>query len=348
MRSLLRPAVYSEEWGRLMAFDRYSFIAGSLCQSGCRFLRSGYKERTMPLDEAIDRMAARNLAKGVELHYGGHEPEGHWEEQKAQLDRLGLQLTFLNTWIYGERVWKFGALSSRDEEIRRMAIERSKRTIDCAKFMGALGVSIWLGQDGFDYPFQTDYAAQWNALKDSLKELCDYAEGYPIALEPKPREPRNRSLIDNVQTALLLRYQTGCPNLGVTVDTGHVLAGGQGLGMSLSLAMQEDALYNLHTNDNYGAWDDDMIVGAVRLNEMLEAFYLMEKYDYQGYVSVDIFPYREDSIDAVAESILCMKDYARVIDKLGLEKIDELIREGNVPKTLGTIRGAVFGKDGRN
>jgi xylose isomerase len=88
-----------------------------------------------------------------------------------------------------------------------------------------------------------------------------------------------------------------------------------------------------------------MIVGSVRLNEMLEAFYLLKKYEYPGYVSVDIFPYREDSIDAVAESILCMKDYVRVVDKLGVEGIDALIREGNVPKTLGVIRRAVFGKD---
>ncbi|MDI9505294.1 MAG: sugar phosphate isomerase/epimerase family protein [Candidatus Excrementavichristensenella sp.] len=328
-----------------MAFDRFSFIAGSLCQSGCRFLRSGYKERTMPLDEAIDKMAARGLARGVELHYGGSEPEGHWEKQKRQLEELDLPLTYLNTWIYGERMWRYGALSAADPKVRRMAVERSKRTIDTARYMGALGVGIWLGQDGFDYAFQTDYRAQWNALVDSLKELCDYAEGMPIALEPKPREPRNRSLIDNVQTVLLLRYMTGRDNLGITLDTGHVLAGGQGLGTSISLALSENALYNLHTNDNYGAWDDDMIVGSVRLNEMLEAFYLLEKYEYPGYVSVDIFPYREDSIDAVAESILCMKDYVRVVDKLGVEGIDALIREGNVPKTLGVIRRAVFGKD---
>ena len=325
-----------------MAFDNFSFIAGSLCQSGCRFLRSGYKERTMPLDEAIDKMAARGLAKGVELHYGGSEAEGHWERQKEQLERLGLKLSFLNTWIYGERKWKFGALSAADPEIRGAAIERSKRTIDTARYMNALGVSIWLGQDGFDYVFQTDYMAQWDRLIDSLKELCDYADGMPMALEPKPREPRNRSLIDNVQTALMLRNATGRSNLGVTLDTGHVLAGGQGLGPSIALALHEGALYNVHANDNYGAWDDDMIVGSVRLNEMLEAFYLLEKYHYSGYVSVDIFPYREDSIDAVDESIRCMKSYVRTIERLGIECIDALVAQANVPKTLAALREAVF------
>lgn len=326
-----------------MAFDRFSFIAGSLCQSGCRFLRSGYKERTMPLSEAIEGMARRNLAKGVELHFGGNEEAGEWEARKALLERLGLRLTFLNTWIYGERKWRFGALSAADADIRREAVERTKRTIACAKDMGALGVSIWLGQDGFDYAFQTDYAKQWGYLVDSLKEVCDEADGLPVALEPKPREPRNRALIDNVQTALLLRYATGRGNLGVTLDTGHVIAGAQGLGASISLALNEGALYNVHANDNYGAWDDDMIVGSVRLNEMLEAFYLLEKYRYEGFVSVDIFPYREDSIDATAESIECMMDYVRIVNKLGIGEIDRLIAGGDVPATLKAIRKAAFG-----
>ena len=114
--------------------------------------------------------------------------------------------------------------------------------------------------------------------------------GLPVALEPKPREPRNRSLIDNVQTALLLRMECGHDNLGVTLDTGHVLAGGQGIGPSIALAMHYKALYNLHTNDNYGVWDDDMIVGSVRLNEALETFYLLNKYGYEGYISVDNLP----------------------------------------------------------
>ena len=325
-----------------MGFDRFSFIAGSLCQSSCRFLRSGYKEHTLPLAEAIERMAQHGLAKGVELHFSGNEETGEWDLRRALLERLNLKLTFMNTWIYGERKWRFGSLSAADENIRQEAVERTKRTIACAKYMGALGVSIWLGQDGFDYAFQTDYATQWNNLVDSLKEICDVADGFPIALEPKPREPRNRALIDNVQTALLLRYITRRKNLGVTIDTGHVIAGAQGLGPSISLALQEGALFNVHANDNYGAWDDDMIVGSVRLNEMLETFYLLEKHAYSGYVSVDIFPYREDSINATAESISCMKDYVRIVEKLGVDLIDQLISAGNVPATLCTIRSTAF------
>ncbi|NLV59454.1 MAG: TIM barrel protein [Clostridiales bacterium] len=328
-----------------MGFDRFSLIAGALCQSGDRFLRSGYKEQPMTVIEVLKAMSARKVANGVEIHHRGNEDDAYTAELMQTLQETGLRPTFVNTWTYGERQWRFGSLSAPDAATRREAVARCKATIDYAGKLQAMGVSLWLGQDGFDYAFQTDYRAQWDFLVESLKEVCDYANGLPVALEPKPREPRNRSLIDNVQTALLLRLECKRDNLGVTLDTGHVLAAGQGLGPSISLAMRHKALYNLHTNDNYGAWDDDMIVGSVHLNEALETFYLLEKYAYEGYISVDIFPYRENAIDAVEESIRCMKDYLRVVEKLGVDKIDALIAEGDVPATLRTIRQAVFGAE---
>lgn len=329
-----------------MKFDRFAFIAGALCQSGDRFLRSGYKERTLTVPEVVRAVSARGVASGVEIHCRGNETDFYTEELLQAITAGGMRVTFVNSWTYGETKWRFGSLSAPDAGIRREAVERCKATVDYAQRLDALGVSLWLGQDGFDYAFQTDYRAQWQYLVDSLKAVCDYAGELPVALEPKPREPRNRLLVDNVQTALLLRMECGRENLGVTVDTGHVIAGGQGLGPSLALAMKHKALHNLHINDNYGAWDDDMMVGSVRLMEALETFYLLEKYGYEGNISVDIFPYREDAVDAVEESIRCMRDYIRIVDTLGVPAIDALIAEGSVPKTLAAVRKAAFGKNG--
>ena len=329
-----------------MGFDRFAFIAGALCQSGDRYLRTGYKERTLTVPEVIRLMGARGGVRGVEIHYRGNEDAAYTGELKAAMAEANVVPTFVDTWTYGEAKWRYGSLSAPDAATRRDALARCMATVDFARQLGATGVSLWLGQDGFDYAFQTDYAAQWQHLVDSLSALCDHAAGMPIALEPKPREPRNRSLIDNVQTALLLRAECERDNLGITLDTGHALAGGQGVGPSIMLAVRHGALYNLHTNDNYGLWDDDMIVGAVRLNEALETFYLLAKYGYAGYISVDIFPYRENAIDAVAESVAAMRDYVRVVEKLGVAGIDALIAAGDMPATLGAVRRAVFGSHG--
>lgn len=323
-------------------FDNYSFIAGALCQSGDRFLRSGYKETALSLPQVIRDMGRHGLASGVELHYRGNETQEDLAGIESSLADSGLKAAFINTWTYGERKWRYGSLSSADPALRKEAVEKCKATVDIARRFSAGGLNIWLGQDGHDYAFQVDYKSQWNNLLLSIREICDYAQAMPVAVEPKPREPRNRSLIDNVQTALLLRMESGCENLGVTIDTGHVVCGGQGIGPSVEAAIRHNCLYNIHTNDNYGSWDDDMIVGSVRLMEYLELFYLLKKYAYSGYVSIDIFPYREDAVDAVVESIRALKNYESIVERLGLETIDALIREGNIPKTLSGIRQAAL------
>lgn len=318
----------------------YAFIAGALCQTGDRYLRSGYRAEALPLEKVLQEMGRRGAADGVEIHYRG--PEMDLARLKEQISQAGLKTVSVNTWTYGERKWRYGSLSSLDAQIRRDAIAHCKACIDAARLLGAECVGVWLGQDGHDYVFQTDYRKQWFALRDSLSELCDYAQTLPLALEPKAREPRLHSLVDCVQTALLLRAEVGRDNLGVALDIGHVICAGQAVGPAIELAMRYGCLYDVHMNDNKGTWDDDMIVGAVRLNEMLEAFYLLGKYGYAGSMTVDIFPYREDPIDAACESIRAMRDYEAILDRLGMRAIDRLIEDANVPATLSALRRAAF------
>ena len=319
---------------------KYAFIAGALCQSGDRFLRSGYKAETLSLETVLDEMGKRHEAGGVEIHYRGADLD--LGGLRDRLFQTGLLPAAVNTWTYGDRKWRYGSLSAADDRIRRAAVEHCKACIDAARFLGAGCVGLWLGQDGHEYVFQIDYRAQGVALRQSLRELCDYAPDLCLALEPKAREPRNHSLVDCVQTVLLLRMEVERENLGVALDAGHVICAGGAIGPAIELAMRYGCLYDVHMNDNLGTWDDDMIVGSVRLNEMLEALYLLRRYDYRGYLTVDIFPYREDPFDAVCESIRALRTYESIIERLGMETIDALVARANVPDTLAALRRAAF------
>ena len=174
---------------------RYSFIAGTLGQTADRYLKTGYKENVLTPVQVLKRMASYNKAKGVELHFRGNETEQDIEQMKAALQDLGLTVSFVNAWLYGERKWMFGSVSAADGETRKSAMQVLYRLVDYARKLGAEGIGLWLGQDGFDYAFQTDYRAQWNHLISALQEVSDYAAGMPVALEPKTREPRNACLL---------------------------------------------------------------------------------------------------------------------------------------------------------
>jgi sugar phosphate isomerase/epimerase len=321
---------------------KYSTITGSLNNINDRFMSGGYK-RSYTYEELIEGLLEMGVLDGVELSYS---TEGGIESDPNTLQPIlvsaGLKPSFVNSSLFGEQKWMYGSLSSPDKNVRNEALSDTKKGLDFARTVGAGGYNLWTGQDGFDYAFQTDYAQQWDDFAESLAALCDYAPDIRITMEPKLREPRNRSLVDTVPTALLLCSEVNRENLGLTIDVGHTLQAGGNMARDLDMALKSNRLFNVHTNDNYGAWDDDMIVGSVRMVEYLEMFYVLAKRGYDSWISVDIFPYRENQFEAVRESILHMDTYAKLVEKIGVEKLDVLITAGSVTETMRVIRENVY------
>ena len=78
-----------------------------------------------------------------------------------------------------------GTFSAADSKVRREAVEVTKRTIDFAEATGPGIVNLWLGQDGFDYPFQADYGEQWQNMVEGVRLCADYKPSVRLALEFK-------------------------------------------------------------------------------------------------------------------------------------------------------------------
>lgn len=53
--------------------------------------------------------------------------------------------------------FKIGAFTNPNPQIRREAIELTKRGIDAGREFGSRLMTLWMGQDGYDYCFQADY-----------------------------------------------------------------------------------------------------------------------------------------------------------------------------------------------
>ena len=107
--------------------------------------------------------------------------------------------------------------------------------------------------------------------------------------------------------------------------------------------MYGDRLKHIHINDNYGMWDDDMIVGSVHTISFLEFFYWLRRTDYQGYLTIDQFPYREDGRDAVAESAEWLDYLESLIDRADLEEIEAVIESGDAVKASKLMRKLMKG-----
>ncbi len=329
-----------------MSNIKYSAIIGSLGQTSDRFMKCGYKDPDVDkveFPDVINNLEKMKVLKGADLYQATSGPLSDPDIVNRILTDAGFEASSVLPLVFGERRWQKGSITAADAEVRAQAMDLIKQNIDFnARLVGNPSVDLWLGQDGFDYPLQTNYAKQWDYLIKNVRELADYNPKINLTLEGKIREPRNRCLVDTTMTALMMCMEIDRPNVGVAIDTGHVFYAQQNVAQNIEIAARYGKLFMMHANDNYNLWDDDMIVGSLRFTEYIEMFYSLRKVGYEGFISVDIFPYREDQYEATRQSVLNMKKFDDAVDLIGFDRIGELIEEGNPCKTAAEVREAVF------
>ena len=108
--------------------------------------------------------------------------------------------------------------------------------------------------------------------------------------------------------------------------------------------MYGDRLKHIHINDNYRLWDDDMIVGSVHTLEYLEFVYWLRRTGYDGYMTLDQFPYREDGREAVAESAAWLDYLESLIDRADMEEIRNVIEKNSAVEASRLMRRLVKGQ----
>lgn len=292
---------------------KFKYATGLWCLGGCadRFVPSGYLDRSYELKELIDIAASVDGIKGIEV-FSSQLDGLDFNEFKHWVSDKGLQTTGILANTFGDRKYKLGSITHTDEKLRREAIDICKEAVERAEKVDCPAVTLWLGSDGFDYPFQVDYVKQLDTLIESIKGIADFNPDMKICLEYKLKEPRMYLAIGNAAKALHLALQCG-ENVGVTLDFGHALMSKEKPGDSVALLNRHGRLFNVHFNDAYGEWDDDLIVGSIHIADTLEFLYYLDATGYDGWLGLDIFPFREDASTAAN---LCIRNLNHLVDML--------------------------------
>lgn len=118
--------------------------------------------------------------------------------------------------------------------------------MDITAELGGEVVSLWPGQDGYDYHFQADYIKERDWFVEGVKECCLHRKDIKISIEYKPKEPRNRSYPSNVSSTLLMVNEVGESNCGITIDYGHALVAYENLRPLHLLIQNSNTKYNWH------------------------------------------------------------------------------------------------------
>lgn len=279
-------------------------------------------------DDIVARAATVPGLSAIDLNFPDHleGPAG------ADIVRLaadaGLALNGFAMRYYSDPAYKAGAFTNPDQKVRRAAIDLTKRGIDALAEAGGSLMTLWLGQDGFDYPFQCDYAELWDLEVSGIREVALHNRDIDISIEYKPNEPRAFSLLGDVGTTLLAIDDAGAPNLGVTLDFAHVLYADEQPAFAAALVARRSRLLGVHLNDGYGARDDGLMPGSVHLVQTIELLREARRIGYDGAIYFDTFP-DATGLDPVAE---CTSNIAAV--EAMLATVDRLDRDNGLGDAL--------------
>lgn len=197
-----------------------------------------------------------------------------WKTLKDILTKEEMQVAAIGTGqaFLMERL----SLSSNDTDVRKKAVERVKRHIEFAHFIGGLVII------GLIRGFWKNNLGSKENLVDSIKQLGDFAvyKGVAIVIEPL-----NRYESDNLNTVTdVLEFieEIGLPNLGVLADTFHMNIEEPSIEDSIWKA--KDKLFHFHVADS-NRWAP----GSGHI-DFKSIFKVLKEINYTGYISVECMP----------------------------------------------------------
>jgi len=305
-----------------------------------RYATDGYGP-PRSLIEMIDLAGQVGDLSVVYINYPFPGGETSLEAIGEALTRNGLSVIGITPEIY-TRQFARGAFTNPDAGIRRLANAMCNEAADMVRHFGADYVKLWPGQDGWDYPFQADHRKLWQMSIEGVAELATQNPDLRFVIEYKPREPRNHMSFDSVARTLLGIEKMGVPNVGILLDFGHSLYGGESPADAAQLAIDHGRLFGMDVNDNLRGWDDDMIAGSVHPIELFEFFYTLRKNDWEGVWQLDQFPFREDPVAAAKSAIGFLKGVERALDSLDFEAMQAAQDRQDAVAALDLARKALF------
>src|SRR5579863_4526177 len=142
---------------------------------------------TLDLVERASRVRGLNC---VDLNYPDHLFTYDERQLVKSMETLGVALNGYAMRYYDNDAYRLGAFTHPDPKIRRAAIDLTKRGLDSLTAAGGRLMTLWMGQDGFDYSFEADYRRLWDETLEAIAEVADHIPAVDVSIEYKPNEPR--------------------------------------------------------------------------------------------------------------------------------------------------------------
>jgi len=306
----------------------------------------------------VNELAARG-AYGVTFHDDDLIPFGsdegarrtHINRFKKALAETGMKVPMATTNLFTHPVFKDGAFTSNDKDIRRYAIRKVMKNIELAVELGAKTYVCWGGREGAESDGAKDAYVALDRFREAFNTLGEFVtdNGYDIkfAIEPKPNEPRGDIFLPTIGHALAFIYTLDRPEMvGLNPEVGHEQMAGLNFVHGIAQALWQKKLYHIDLNGQHGPkYDQDLVFGHGDLKSAFFLVDLLERYKYDGPRHFDYKPARTEDDKGVWESASAnMRTYLALKERAAAFRADprviEAMKASNIPglnvSTLGS------------
>jgi xylose isomerase len=317
-----------------------------------------------PLDvvDAIHKLAEIG-AYGLTFHdddlfaFGSTDAERRHEidRTKKALEETGVIVPMITTNLFSHPVFKDGAFTSNDRDVRRFALRKTLKNLDLAAEMGAKTFVMWGGREGAEYDHAKDVGGAMERYREGVNLLCQYVidKGYDIrfAIEPKPNEPRGDILLPTLGHAMAFINTLEHPELvGLNPETGHEQMAGLNFTSGIAQAIEHGKLFHIDLNGQRGVkFDQDLVFGH---GDIFNAFSLVGLLEfggpnggrsYDGPRHFDYKPSRTEDMNGVWESAKAnMQTYLLLKERAKAFNADPEVKEALKASRVNEINKATL------
>ena len=267
---------------------------------------------------------------GVSFHdddmmtFGAPESERRAELDlfKKTLDETGLVCSMATTNLFYHPIFKDGAFTSNDPQVRRFAIQKAMRNIDVAAELGAPTYVFWGGREGVETAASKDTRDALSRYAEAVDFLAGYVKdkSYDIrfALEPKPNEPRGDIFLPTVGHALaFISTLDNHEMVGLNPEVAHETMSGLSFYQGVAQTLWQDKLFHIDLNDQrIGRFDQDFRFGSEGIKDHFFLVRLLENSGYSGVKHFDAHAYRTEDTAGVWDFARgCIRNYLALAAK---------------------------------
>jgi len=265
---------------------------------------------------------------------GADERDRHLKRFREALDATGLVVPMVTTNLFTHPVFKEGAFTANDRDVRRFALRKVMRNLDLAAELGASTYVFWGGREGSEVDLAKDHRAALDRYREAIDTLAQYVKdrGYGIrfALEPKPNEPRGDIYLPTVGHALaFISTLEHADIVGLNPEVGHEQMSNLNFVHAIAQALWHGKLFHIDLNGQHGPkFDQDLVFGH---GDLLSAFALVDLLEHGGYDGprhFDYKPLRTEAMDGVWESAAAnMRTYLLLKERAEAFRADPEVQE---------------------